>query len=179
MSRSRLCAAAVSALIVLAGQSVHAASPHPDAAESTTPRGYILSIDDGGPGATALSRGDYAAAVAEAAPYSRHHRSLSAMLTLCAANISLGELLQAQSVCDSAVELAAKPLTTTRNPHGHANREALAKAHSNRGVLRALQGDLVGAQVDFDLASKQRRYRDVVLHNLEVAASAQALLTAQ
>lgn len=178
MSRSLLPATVACALVFFSGQSA-GASADADTQEPPAPRGYILNIDDDGPGADALARGDFAAAAAQASAYSRHHASLSVYLTLCVANIGLGQLEAAAEPCDSAVDLAAKPLTTSRNPHGHANREGLAKAHANRGVLRALDGDLSGAQADFDKASKQRRFREMVRHNRGIAASAQTVATSQ
>lgn len=179
MSRSLLSATVACAFLAFGSQSVWAASSDATSGDSPTPRSYILNIDDDGPGAKALARGDFATAAAEASSYSPHHASLSVYLTLCAANIGLGEFDKAAEPCDEAVELAGKPLTTIRNPHGHSNREGLAKAHANRGVLRALNGDLSGAQADFDKASKQRRFRDMVRHNQGIAASAQTLATSQ
>lgn len=137
----------------------------------TKPAGYYLSIDEGGAGSEALLRGDYEAAIAAARHETRAGRSLSAYLTLCAAYIRSNALESAVAACDMAVDLANVPITTMRNPHGHTNREGLAKAHLNRGVLRMALGELAEASADFEFAIGQDRRLEAAQHNLRLSES--------
>ena len=147
-----------------------------DAAAETRPAGYYLSIDEGSAGSEALLRGDYAAAIDAAQGASRAGRNLSAYLTLCAAYIRSNALESAVAACDKAVELASTPVTTLRNPYGRTNREALAKAYLNRGVLRMAQGEIEAANADFERALDQDRELEAVRHNLRLNESRLALV---
>lgn len=141
------------------------------AAQKST--GYFLSIDKKGAGSNQLLRGDYHAAIAAAESAHRFDMSgqaFSAQLTLCVAYIRVSALDEAIAACDKAVSLAREPITTLRNPHGHVNRDGLAKAHLNRGVLSAILGDMESASADFNVALRQNRQSDVVRHNMQVSS---------
>lgn len=146
-------------------------SPSSAAQKST---GYYLSIDEKGAGSDQLLRGDYHAAIAAAESVQHFEMSgqaLSAHLTLCVAYIRVSALDEATAACDKAVSLARRPITTLSNPHGHVNRDGLAKAHLNRGVLLAILGDLESASADFNVALRQNRQPDVVRHNMQVSSA--------
>lgn len=136
--------------------------------------GYLLTIDEKGAGSEQLLRGDYYAAIAAAESAQRFENSaqaLSAQQTLCVAYIRVSALDEAAAACDKAVSLARAPITTLRNPHGHVNRDALAKAHINRGVLLAILGDTETASADFGVALRQNRQSDVVRHNMRLSSA--------
>ena len=145
----------------LAGPESEGPQAHPIPPQS----GFVLSVDELGPGSAALLRGDYDAAIEAAQRANRLGRSLSAELTLCAAHIGRNSLDEAVSACDRAVDSAQSQITTLRNPHGHTNRLGLAKAYSNRGILRVLRGELQAAAADFAKALRQQRHTAVVAHN--------------
>ena len=134
-----------------------------------TKRGaYILSVDTNSPGIELLNSGDYDAAIIAARNTAQHSQAFSAHLVMCAARIRQARIIEAQKTCDRAIELAQQPITTLRNPHGHRNREGLAMAYANRGVLRAVSGDNDGANADFERALQQNRRTDVTIHNKRV-----------
>jgi tetratricopeptide (TPR) repeat protein len=118
-----------------------------------------------------LLRGDFNAAIEAAQQATQVNRDLSAYLTLCAAYIRANSLELATAACDRAVNLANVPITTMRNPHGHTNREGLAKAHLNRGVLRTALGELEEARTDFEFALRQDRRLAIARHNLQLNES--------
>ena len=91
---------------------------------------------------------------------------------MCAAHIRKASGNEARSICDRTIELAQQLITTSQNPHGHKNRDGLAMAYSNRGVLRAVSGDLIGANADFDRALQQNRHTDVARHNKRISEAA-------
>jgi len=140
-------------------------------ADAAEPAGYYLSVDEGGPGSGELLRGDFDAAIRAARRAVRTGDGLSAYLTLCAAYIRTNALDSASTACDSAVRLAGESITTMRNPHGHTNRDGLAKAHLNRGVLFTALGELDEARSDFEIARRQDREREAVRHNLALNVS--------
>lgn len=113
-----------------------------------------LSIDEDAPGAEAMLRGDYAAAVDAVRLVDHRSEDISAQHTLCAAYIAQRLLPEAELACDTALQLAQSMITTARYPHGHKDRDGLEKAFSNRAVLRLLQGDTKAA--DTDIASAQK-----------------------
>ncbi len=142
-------------------------------------QGYILSIDLKGPGSDELVRGNYDAAIDVAKRSAGHGHTLSAYLTLCAAYIRKSILDEAQIACNKAVELAKSPITTNHSPYGRANREGLAKAYTNRAVLRILQGNLRAANNDFAFAQRQNRHSEIIEHNMKVSSRVPKLANAK
>jgi hypothetical protein len=138
------------------------------ATQASEPSGYYLSIDEGTAGSAELMRGDFGAAIAAAHAASRVDQGLSAHLTLCVAYIRTNALHNAAAACDKAVRVADVPITTLGNPYGQRNREGLAKAYMNRGVLRTILGELEAAKIDFDYALRQNRQSEMVRHNLQI-----------
>ena len=61
--------------------------------------------------------------------------------------------------------------STVYSPSGHADREALAMAYSNRAVLRWLSGDAAGASADIERALRQHRYESDVAHNQRIVTT--------
>jgi tetratricopeptide (TPR) repeat protein len=138
------------------------------ATQASEPSGYYLSIDEGTAGSAELMRGDFGAAIAAAHAAARVDQGLSAHLTLCVAYIRTNALENAAAACDKAVRAADVPITTLGNPYGQRNREGLAKAYMNRGVLRTILGELEAAKIDFDYALRQNRQSEMVRHNLQI-----------
>lgn len=132
------------------------------------PSGFILSVDTAAPGSAALQEGNYSVAIRHAKTALRLGESRSTYLTLCAAYIGQAALEEAVVACDEAVSAAKAPLTTERMPHGHRDRDGLAKAYSNRAVLRALRGDVAAAAADLESAAQQNRHEAVVRNNAVV-----------
>lgn len=74
---------------------------------------------------------------------------------LCVALVASGRFNAASETCDQAVQTRHKLIRRSRNAPLHLRRD-YAIALSNRGVLRALDGDLAGARDDFEEAIAQR-----------------------
>lgn len=137
--------------------------------------GFVLSVDTDGPGAASLVSGDYDAAIKSASRATRLSDERSAYLTLCAAYIGKAALAEARDACNAAVDAAQAPLTTARVPYGHRDRDGLAKAYSNRAILRVLLGEMEAAREDIELASRQNRHLEVVEHNHDVMSASPRL----
>src|SRR5690554_1532878 len=107
------------------------------------------------PGGKEIAAGDYDAAitaVSRGKPSFHTERELIAATNLCVAQTMTGALADARAACDKAVTLArrvdgveVRSLTKATNT---------AQALSNRGVLRLLEGDVVGAKRDFESAAQ-------------------------
>ncbi len=102
-----------------------------------------------------LIEGDYdeALAMSEAVNATR----FESLNNRCVSLTVSGELSKAEVVCDSAVRAARRSAAAYAgrySPHGVAGdvRTNRAMAFTNRGVLRALQGDRAGAREDFETA---------------------------
>lgn len=137
--------------------------------------GFILSVDTDAPGSKSLVNGDYDAAIKSAKRSVRLSHQRSAYLTLCAAYIGKAALPEAREACDAAVDAAQSPITTARVPYGHRDREGLARAYSNRAILRTLLGEIEEARADIELAARQNRHLAVIEHNQEVIGASPRL----
>jgi len=117
------------------------------------------------PGGAQIAAGDYAAAVT-AIPRKAGDAtaSLIAATNLCVALTMQRQLDTAAKPCDASVSLARRieqrSLRELRSP------ELMSRALSNRGVLRALRGDALGAASDFKAAAKQADRWDAPSRNL-------------
>ncbi len=117
---------------------------------------YEMSAYTNSPGGSEIAKGDYGAAIAVL----EHRRrfldsedSLIAATNLCVAYTVTRVLDKAAAVCERAVTLA-KIVETVSRRDIRRMREATTKAMTNRGVLRAVSGDSVGATADFKAAAK-------------------------
>lgn len=152
-----ICASLAGMLLVLSSFAVNAAD------ESR----FIMSVDTNGPGTQELLVGNYEQAI-QRASLPQYKKSLAAHLTLCSAQIGIGNYHEAQSSCDTAVKLAKSSVVTARKAQGERDREGLAKAYSNRAILnRLLQRD-EAAEQDFSLALVQKRQQNTIRHNRTV-----------
>lgn len=100
---------------------------------------FVLSIEKRGPGSSELLAGNDDAAIGVAAAATRFPQPLGAYLNLCAGYIGARQLDAADKACVEAVDVANSPTAIVGNPGSHIDREGLAMAYSNLGVLRALQ----------------------------------------
>jgi tetratricopeptide (TPR) repeat protein len=137
--------------------------------------GFVLSVDTGAPGSESLVNGNYDAAIKSAKRSARLSHQRSAYLTLCAAYIGKAALAEAREACDAAVDSAQTPITTARVPYGHRDREGLAKAYSNRAILKTLLGETEAARADIELAARQNRHLAVIEHNEEIIGASPRL----
>lgn len=78
-------------------------------------------------------------------------RNFAASTNLCVAHTMVGQFQHAHRYCEQAVLAAEQGLELGRRADRNYRLE-LATAYSNRGVLHARMGDMVGAREDFRLA---------------------------
>ena len=110
------------------------------------------------PGGKEIAARDYAGAIKSASAmkgYAGVTEPLVAATNLCVAYTATGAFPDARAACDRALELARREdaMASTRF---HATATATSRALSNRGVLRALNGDAAAAASDFRAAAKLR-----------------------
>jgi hypothetical protein len=126
-------------------------------------------------GGARIDSGDYAGAIAAASHPSMKGDTtsmLGAATNLCVAYTVSRELALARKACDEAVSLAKR---VDDSDWKRLRREsATASALSNRGVLRALSGDSVGAASDFRAAIKLRSSNEMPSRNLAYLESSPA-----
>ena len=124
------------------------------------------------PGGKELAAHDYTAAIAAASSLGVHADSTAALVSatnLCVAYTMTKAFREAVESCDAAVTLAHQvdgPESRSLSPPG-----ATARALSNRGVLRALSGDLAGAARDLQSAARSQGSSRTPERNLEYLAS--------
>ena len=129
--------------------------------DSGTPKYEMSVFSDAAQGSKILS-GKYENAITNmTAKNAPSERQVDLQTNLCVAYAKSGQLEAAELACDKAV-IAAKRLkrsTSSSFADGTPTRirgRYLAIALSNRGVLRAVSGDLEAAKQDFDEALAQR-----------------------
>ncbi len=128
---------------------------------------FMMSVDTNGPGTQAVLAGDYNKAI-QLATLPHYKQSLAAHLTICTAQIGLGNYHEAQLPCEKAVELAKASVVTARKAQGERDRDGLAKAYSNRAILNRLLQRHAAAELDFSLALRQKRQQNTIRHNRDV-----------
>jgi len=125
-----------------------------------------------GPGGKELAVHDYAAAISAASSVGVGADSTTALIgatNLCVAYTMTKAFREAVESCDAAVTLARQvdgPESRSLSPAG-----ATARALSNRGVLRALSGDVAGAARDLQSAVRSPGRSGTPERNLEYLAS--------
>jgi hypothetical protein len=124
------------------------------------------------PGGKELAAHDYGAAIAAASSVGVGADSTTALVgatNLCVAYTMTKAFREAVESCDTAVTLARQidgPASRSLSPLG-----ATARALSNRGVLRALSGDVAGAAKDLQAAVRSQGSSGAPERNLEYLAS--------
>ncbi|HEY5565755.1 MAG TPA: hypothetical protein VIM81_00735 [Gammaproteobacteria bacterium] len=134
-----------------------------------------MSSYSNSPGGKEIEARDFDAAIAAATRPSRGFDSEEALIAstnLCVAYTVTRELDAAETACAEALTLAVRAdrVPGTRIPKS----EARARALTNRGVLRALTGDSLGAAADFRQADRLSRAWDAPSRNLEYLESSPA-----
>jgi tetratricopeptide (TPR) repeat protein len=129
-----LSAAALAANMLAVSATAHEAVP-----ESTVAGYQMAAVIDRAHGNVVLS-GDYGKAIEDLG--SRNRRHFESSTNLCVAYTMSGDLERADIECAAALELSEKS----------AVRRDIAVALSNRGVVKAVSGDLNGARRDFSRA---------------------------
>jgi hypothetical protein len=118
------------------------------------------------PGGEQIAARDYDGAIARTSRRSwlDETTALVATTNLCVAHTVKRELTEADVACSKALSLARSADAGT---HGKFRRDsATAKALLNRGVLRAVGGDALGAASDFRAAAGMRAVGDSAARNL-------------
>jgi len=139
--------------------------------------GYHMSVYNDAAQGSKILAGKYKLAIEKINARTPKRDVVLVKTNLCVAYAKSGELEQAAQACDEAV-LAAQ--------EQHSAKTHLAKslasdyeryyaiALSNRGVLKAIAGDLDAAREDFDAAMALRSRLDVIRTNIELLETARA-----
>jgi hypothetical protein len=131
-----------------------------------------LSYYSDWPGGKELAAQDYTAAIAAASAVGVGTHSTTALVgatNLCVAYTMTKAFREAVESCEAAVSLARQfdgPVARTAS-----RSDATARALSNRGVLRALSGDVAGAAKDLQLAARREGTWKAPERNLAYLAS--------
>ena len=98
--------------------------------------------------------GEYDAVIARlASPAGRSVEAYSRYTNLCVAYTKSGELDAAEESCEKAVTIAGRRHSLIPTYSFRSGRRDKAVALSNRGVLRAVKGNVLGAERDFHEAT--------------------------
>ncbi len=108
----------------------------------------------------AVRKGKYDQAIARLTEEKRYRRNerFARSTNLCVAYTKTGELEKAEFACEQAVMLHADNSVDSERNH--------ALALSNRGVLRAVKGDVELARADFEAATEIYRFVRFTKDNL-------------
>jgi len=86
----------------------------------------------------------------------------------CVSELLLHEVDAAMATCQRALSVAPADLSTTLAPSYHKRAQVLTHLYSNRGVVRALSGDVFGAREDFERALQLDDSNENARSNLEL-----------
>ena len=112
----------------------------------------LIAFEDKAQGELVVN-GEYAEAIAKLVPQSRSRSEFARHNNLCVAYTKTAELDKAISACDKAVSMRDN---TRAGAATYLNLEQIREARdkaialSNRGVVRAISGDISGAALDFE-----------------------------
>lgn len=116
---------------------------------------YFMSISPAAPGSSALLASDYVKGVAIARSLRNDPNwAAAAELNLCVSYTMLNDFARAKLACQRAVNAALAHKDQVEGRVLDLTSDDLAKAYSNRGVLRAMSDDLQGARKDFEKAGR-------------------------
>ena len=119
--------------------------------------GYEMESYLDSPGGMEVAAGDYATAITKARSAAARMDSTAALVgatNLCVAYTVTGELEPAAAACERALTLARSADASPGMRRTAST--ATAKALTNRGVLRAVSGDVARAAADFRKAAELR-----------------------
>ena len=158
------------ALLLLASASL--------AQEETSSAYRMAVIKDDAYGRMLLS-GDYETGIAKISSYNKKRaKTFEAKNNLCVAYTLTRQFDEAAPACDEALTISERYSRHGYSPVSSHGTRDLALAYSNRGVLRAVTGDFVGARQDFEFAATVDDDIDVATANLKWLDARQAQATA-
>ncbi len=142
---------------------VFVASVQADDTESESPAaGYKMSAVIDRSGGNVVLAGDYGKAIEKLG--SKSTQRFEASTNLCVAYTMTGDLDKGDQACAKALELSEKS----------DERHDIAVALSNLGVVKAVSGDLSGAQLDFSRALELNANLRQASDNLQLLRDADA-----
>lgn len=131
--------------------------------EQVTVTGYqMTAITDRAYGQHIIE-GDYATVIERLAGRSRR---FEATTNLCVAYTLSGQLEQAGRACAEALAISERNAKDAHGMYSGADRRDLAVALSNRGVVLAISGDVIGAVENFSRAVEMQEGLEPATNNL-------------
>lgn len=133
--------------------------------------GYRMTAFGDTPGFAQIMAEDYAAASAKLeAPFYDSDR-YARFANRCVSELLSHQVEAAMQSCQRALSVAPADLNTTLAPSLHKRAEVLTHLYSNRGVVRAVSGDVFGAREDFERALELDEANDNARSNLELISA--------
>jgi Tfp pilus assembly protein PilF len=133
--------------------------------------GYRMTAFGDTPGFAQIMAEDYEAASAKLeAPFYDTDR-YARFANRCVSELLSHEVDAAMQSCQRALSVAPADLMTSLTPSFHKRAEVLTHLYSNRGVVRAVSGDVFGAREDFERALELDEANDNARSNLELIAA--------
>lgn len=148
---------------VIAGNVLAVDAQADDSAQALTAAGYQMAAVSNRARGSVVLGGNYDQAIDDLGGQSRRHFASST--NLCVAYTMTGDLEKADAECGAALKLSERASV----------RRDIAVALSNLGVIKAVRGDVIGAQQDFSKAlsihGELRQASDNLQRLSEVSAS--------
>lgn len=138
---------------------------------SSAMAGYEVTAFGATPGFEQIMEKDYEGASARLAMRSYEATRYATLANLCVSRLMSHDVEGALASCDKAVSVAPSDLTSSLAPMYHKRAEVMTHLYSNRGVVRAVSGDLSGARDDFARALELDDSNGKARRNLELISS--------
>lgn len=142
-----------------------AAGAFSQAGAEELPSAYVMAVFDDRAQGQQLVSGEYEGAIAALAEGGQGNASLEVRNNLCVAYAMTKRLSKAEEACVQALRSSRKSAAFWNHSYRR-QREDRAVAYSNRGVIRAVSGDIEGAMEDFRRAVKLSGTFEPAAHNL-------------
>jgi len=130
--------------------------------------GYRMTAFGDTPGFAQIMAAEYAAASAMLETPFYNTDRYARFANRCVSELLSHEVEAAMQSCQRALSAAPADLHTTLTPSFHKRAEVLTHLYSNRGVVRAVSGDVFGAREDFERALELDEANDNARSNLEL-----------
>jgi hypothetical protein len=142
--------------------------------DSLSINGFKIAVIKGSVGTDDIISGDYLSGINSINSEEKSSSTFEKSMGLCAANLKINHLEEAESACTDAIE--AIQLVTGFNKHSEDNRHykyLKSLAYSNRGIVRYQANNPLSAIEDFNTASKLSN-RMYIKDNVAVIKTAMA-----
>lgn len=135
--------------------------------------GYHVTAFGNTPGFEKIMAEDYKGANTLLAAPIYLQSKYARLANLCVAQLKSEEVEAALGSCNRALSTAPAELRSSLVSLNHKRAEVMTHLYSNRGVVRAIKGDVFGARSDFERAVALDGDNDNARRNLEYVANSE------